>query len=129
VGIISRQTKEIRVKICVKRDSETLFNFIINHVPQNKTIITEFWRGYNSLSSRYIHKKVNHKLNFVNVTDRNIHTNTIERLWRELKRKIPVGADLNQILKYVKEFVIMNNFGVQSQEAKIELLMRCLQVY
>ena len=53
------------------------------------TIVSDKWRSYNSLSEHgYVHNSINHKENFVDPSDPLIHTQNIERCWRDLKEWI-----------------------------------------
>jgi len=62
-------------------------------------ILKDMWKGYNVIhrilksgKPIYTHFTVNHSKNFLNPTDKKIHTQNIERLWRSTKRR-----------KYVKQ--------------------------
>ena len=47
----------------------------------NTIIVSDGWRVYSSLKKHnYIHKVINHSVEFVNSEDPTIHTQTIERL-------------------------------------------------
>lgn len=87
VGGIDRTSKKCFLKIVNKRDAGTLLKVISENVQPGTTIITDMWRGYNSLDSNgYSHLCVNHSLNFVCPGNANIHTQNIESHWAKMKR-------------------------------------------
>ena len=54
--------------------------FITVNIIEETTLHTNCWRGYKNVSKHgYIHT-VNYKVNFVDLDDRSVHTQTIERL-------------------------------------------------
>ena len=46
------------------------------------------WKGYTGLDQYYIHKTVNHSIEFVN-SKNGVHINTIEGNWCPLKQAVP----------------------------------------
>ena len=90
-----------RFVICLgmggKRDRETLEPLIVRHILPGSTVISDCWRAYSNIPSlvdsngqplNYIHRTVNHAVGFVNSRNPWIHTQTIERLWGDLKDHI-----------------------------------------
>lgn len=79
-------------------------------VKQGSTIVTDGWKGYNGLSSEYIHKVIEHS-NGVYVKD-GFHTNSIEGFWSHLKRGI-IGVyhlvSPKHLSKYCDEFEFRYN--------------------
>ncbi|EFO89421.1 hypothetical protein CRE_19942 [Caenorhabditis remanei] len=74
-----------------KRDSATLLPIIHKYVLPGTTIVSDGWRAYGGIErmqSGYHHLFVNHKTNFVDPTERSVHTQTIEATWGVLKRKL-----------------------------------------
>lgn len=79
----------------INRSRETLLPIITQIVEQGSTIYSDFWSSYWNLRTLpkqsylephgYHHFGVNHSKRFVNSYNRQIHTNTIERLWKSLK--------------------------------------------
>lgn len=89
-GGVCRETRSCFMVPVDKRDSETLLRVIKDKIEPGTTIISDCWKAYNCLSqSGYEHMTVNHSMNFVD-PDTQAHTNTVERLWREVKSKVPL---------------------------------------
>lgn len=109
IGAIDRNTKEVKLRLSIRRRQVDCINFIVDSVVQNTTVITDLWRGYNNLSSfGFNHLTVNHSINFVNPIDHTVHTNRIERLWRSLKNAqgiIIISKILKSKLKFSKYFI------------------------
>ena len=73
-----------------KRDRGTLIPLIQKFVKPKTKIFTDCWRAYNMLATvGFEHDTVNHELNFVRPDDKNIHTNSIEGRWWQVKRFLP----------------------------------------
>ena len=68
------------------RSAATLIPLIKKFIRPNSVIISDGWKAYNSIGSEgYEHKVVNHSENFVDPHDPETHTQTVERLWRDIK--------------------------------------------
>ena len=88
-----------------KRDRVTLEPLIKKYVNRGSIINTDCWSDYNGLagyvdgngrSLNYTHHMVNHSRRFVNPNDPNQHTQTIERLWGDLKEHVKKGVTSQQ---------------------------------
>lgn len=87
-GGVCRETHERFVVRVDSRDAGTLLPIIQEMILPGTTIHSDGWAAYNRISTLpegYIHKVVNHSLNFVDPVT-GCHTQTIERMWREVKR-------------------------------------------
>ena len=74
-----------------KRDRDTLLQIIKDRILPGSIIISDCWKAYSCLEEEgFRHLTVNHSVNFVDPLDKKTHTNTIERLWREAKAKVPL---------------------------------------
>lgn len=85
-------------------------SFIFKHISSTARIMTDGWRAYRKLSTRYDHSIINH--NQGEYVRGDVHTNTIEGFWSLLKRGI-IGiyhyASKKHLQKYVDEFVFRYN--------------------
>lgn len=120
VGGIDRESKKCFLKIVEKRDSNSLLQVILENVEPGTTVITDMWRGYNSLNRNgFLHKTVNHSLNFVCPGDRNVHTQTIESHWakikRDMRRRIGRMA-VTTFETYLVEYVWRNAFLTKEEQ-------------
>ncbi|KAK3881172.1 hypothetical protein Pcinc_014377 [Petrolisthes cinctipes] len=108
-GGICQETRAVFLVPVEKCDQETLLNVIRERVEPGTTIISDCWRAYNCLEEEgYRHLTVNHSINFV---DPNTHTNTIERLWKEAKRKVPLfGRRKKHFVGYLAKTMFMMTF-------------------
>lgn len=89
-GGICRNTRSCFLVPVESRDRDTLLTIIKDKIIPGTTIISDCWKAYSCLESEgFKHLMVNHSYNFVD-PDTGAHTNTIERQWREVKRKVPV---------------------------------------
>ncbi|XP_073816087.1 uncharacterized protein [Musca autumnalis] len=71
------------------RTRDTLLPLIKKYIKPESIIISDCWRAYKTLSKEeYTHHQVNHSENFVD-PQTGYHTNTMEGLWRHLKRSVP----------------------------------------
>ena len=89
-GGLCRETGENFAYLVPDRKGETLLEIIQQNVLPGTIIHTDQWAGYNILDQlpfpqQYVHYSVNHSKNFVDPIT-HVHTQKIERLWREIKR-------------------------------------------
>lgn len=85
-GMVERGGR-VRASVVSGRDAETLGGVIDEHVLPASSIFTDEWRSYNELGKRYAsHRRIRHKANIY--VDGNVHTNTIEGFFSNLKRGI-----------------------------------------
>jgi transposase-like protein len=84
MGMLDRESRQVRAKVVPNVKRETLQNEILNHVERGSTVYTDGWTGYDNLAAReYIHETVNHVEEYVRG---NVHTQGIENFWSLLKR-------------------------------------------
>lgn len=92
VGLIERHTGRCWLEIVQRRDAQTLEQIIMNHILPGTIVVTDAWRGYVNVNTInggvYTHEVVVHAENFVDPVDAEIHTETIEGLWMQVKRKL-----------------------------------------
>jgi len=74
------------------------------------TIVTDAWRGYNNIgllnNKIYQHEVIVHAHAFVDAVHADIHTETVEGLWMQVKRKIRYqgGTSRGLFASYLSEF-------------------------
>ena len=106
LGRVCRETRDSFVLNVRRRDAETLRDAINENIEPGTRLITDCWRGYANLSHYgWVHEQANHSINFVNPEDPDIHTQTIERVWKTLKKTIPKECNSRQRWEYVNEFL------------------------
>ena len=96
LGMVNRDTKQVKAKKIDNVKFETLYKEIVRVVRCASTIITDELQSYKKLKALYIHKTVNHsKLEYSREDVRNwnreafkVHTNTIEGFWSLFKRGV-----------------------------------------
>lgn len=117
VGGIERGTRNIFIVPVPNRNAETIVSILRTFILPGTTIVTDCWRAYakaiREVDMNLDHHTINHSLNFVDPTDRSIHTQNIEGLWSRskyfLKRKN--GASLAQRTFYLSQFLLM--YGIE----------------
>ena len=83
---LAELTRDQRLIRRLRRDKETLMPIIQQYIKPGSIINSDGWGAYVDLGNLgYEHNVVIHERNFLNPDDPNIHTQTIERLWRDLK--------------------------------------------
>ena len=82
------------------------------YIRPGSIINTDGWSAYGSLQDfGYSHKVVNHSVEFVDKVDPSNHTQTIERLWRDLKEwsKRP-GTRPEYFEQYFSRYLFIRQF-------------------
>lgn len=108
IGMIERQTNNVRFEKIVTRDRDTLLCVLKKYVHKNATIITDCWKGYTDVKS-YFHKHitVNHSENFISPST-GAHTQRIECQWRLVKRRIRSkhgGSNSDNLTLHLCEYI------------------------
>ena len=113
-GGINRNNKnDVFIQEVQDRKKATLLTEIKNNISDGTTIISDGWPAYKSIvrdlgHHNFQHFVVNHKKNFVDKMNTNIHTQNIESLWSELRRFLKkYGTNIRRNLSgYVIEFQV-----------------------
>ena len=81
-----------------------LLNLIKEWVSPGTVIVLDGWKTYANLGKHgYIHKTVNHSIEFVN--KEGFHTKKIEGCWQQMKAKLPTHARKKEhYSSYLAEF-------------------------
>jgi hypothetical protein len=110
VGLVERGSGRCWLEVVARRDAATLERIICNHALPGTKIVTDAWRGYNNVGQLnhgiYDHTVVVHANNFVDPVHSEIHTQTIEGLWMQVKRKqrYQGGTSHGKFHTYLAEF-------------------------
>jgi len=110
IGMICRETKEVRVFLVNDRKASTIYRLVKDNVLEGTTIYTDGWRGYLALGQYYKHASVDHSSREFVRGD--VHTNTIENFWGRIKRNLRkehVKITAKFVQMYVNEQVFRNN--------------------
>lgn len=89
------------------RNKETLTSLIETHIRPGSTIVSDCWKAYCSLEDDgWEHFRINHSIQFVDPDYPFIHTQNIERLWRDVRGSIPrYGVKDEHFVGYLAEFM------------------------
>ena len=126
LGILQRDGKLIATVI--ENTSKTVVQpIVLNTVKEGSTVITDEWSAYHGLSVVYDHHIVNHAAKeYVNIDNRNIHSNTIEGFWSLFKRGI-IGiyhfTSRKHLQKYVDEFTFRYNSRNVTDNIRFNLML------
>ena len=98
-------------------------------VPVGATIISDMWRGYNGFRALgFVHKTVNHKINFVDPNYITNHSNNIERIWRSLREWLPLNLSEGSVGVRLKWFEAEHNMDINSVEKRFDFVISALKI-
>lgn len=95
------------------RTEAILTSKIWKYIEEHATVMTDEWAGYYLHPRFFTHLTVNHSKEFVRSECRLIHTNNIENLWKQLKRKINHfcnGVKSKHVQEYINEYFYTKNY-------------------
>ncbi|XP_066253403.1 uncharacterized protein [Euwallacea similis] len=115
-GGFERDTKRVFLVPVENRTSQTLLQIIKEWIPPGTTIVSDCWRAYDVLKNEeYQHLQINHSLQYVDPNDPQIHTQNIERVWRDVRGGIPrYGRKEPHFVGYLAEFLFKRSFPLLS---------------
>ena len=92
-GVVRGESDNCFIEIVPNRSMTTLLEIITKRIHPGTTIATDGWKAYADLEEKlpqmnFKQLKVNHSENFVNPSNHDAHTQTIEGFWSHLKRKL-----------------------------------------
>ena len=111
LGILER-AKEFRAFKLDNAKTNTIYDKIFDNIKEGSKIITDEFRAYYCLYNRYDHQSVNHSQGQFR-KDKDIHTNSIEGFWSNLKRGI-YGIYHHISTKHIQNY--MNEFCFRYNE-------------
>lgn len=110
MGMLDRESRQVRAKVVPNVKRETLQNAILEQIERGSQVYTDRATGYDNLAAReYIHETVTHVKEYVNGQ---IHTQGIENFWSLLKRGLRgtyVAVEPFHLDRYVGEQVFRYN--------------------
>jgi transposase-like protein len=102
MGMLDRETRQVRAKLIPDVTRETLMNEILNHVERGATVYTDEHTGYSNMH-QFVHETVTHAEEYVRGQ---VHTQGIENFWSLLKRSLRgtyVAVEPFHLSKYLDE--------------------------
>ena len=119
MGMLNRQTRQIRAKVIPNVKCETLQTEILSNIGFNAHVYTDGWSGYDGLDKvkNFTHKTVNHMNEYVNGR---VHTQGIENFWSLLKRGLTgtyVAVEPFHMDAYIDEQVFRFNNRIRTDDA------------
>jgi transposase-like protein len=119
MGMLNRQTREVRAKVIPNVKRETLQSEILKNVGFNAHVFTDQHLGYDGLDKfkNFTHKTVNHMNEYVNGR---VHTQGIENFWSLLKRSLNgtyVAVEPFHLDRYIDEQVFRFNNRINKTDA------------
>lgn len=109
LGILDRESRQVRAKVVPNTKRETLQKEILANVKFGSAIYTDEAVAYDTLRRRYIHQTVNHIETYVNGQ---VHTNSLENFWSLMKRNLSgtyVAVEPFHLERYLDEQVFRFN--------------------
>ena len=110
MGMLDRNTRQVRARVIPNVNRETLQNEILNGIEKRSTVYTDAYGGYRTLAERdFVHDSVNHLDEYVRGQ---VHTNGIENFWSCLKRGLKgtyVAVEPFHLDRYVSEQIFRFN--------------------
>jgi transposase-like protein len=118
-----RKTSRVRARVMPNTQRETLHREIRDAVELGSRVNTDAWAAYRGLSPDYVHKVVDHAVEYVRGT---VHTNGLENFWSLLKRTIKgtyVSVEAFHLGRYLDEqgFRFNEREGVDADRFKTVL--------
>jgi len=114
-----RHSKEFLIGVIKSRQDSDLIPFILKHVEIGSTIFTDsffvyvnnrkFTKESRLTNFGYYYQYVDHSKEFVSELFDHIHTNTVERLWRELKADLKNKRITTGYMNAIARFFFTNS--------------------
>jgi transposase-like protein len=125
VGLLDRESRQVRANVIPNVNRETLQDAILNNIEGKSTVYTDGWKAYSNLKTLdYIHETVNHVEEYVRGE---VHTNGIENFWSLLKRGLKgtyVAVEPFHLDRYVTEQVFRYNNRKMTDADRFDLAVK-----
>ena len=132
IGGIERHTGECFFQTVLRRDAGTFIPVIQVNVLPGTIIMTDQWLAYQTLPNfNYNHHTVNHRKHFVNLRNRQVHTQNIESLWNAAKDKFRHmhGTRTHLLQSYLDKFAWRSQYGMFTGTAFHNILTHIAMQY
>jgi len=120
IGMLDRDTREIRTKVIPNVKRETLQNEILKNIKHGSRVYTDSAVAYDNLGKTFVHEVVNHATEYVRGQ---VHTNGLENFWSLFKRNLRgtyVSVEPFHLDRYLDEQVWrFNNRGGKKPEQRV----------
>ncbi|MEW5801244.1 MAG: IS1595 family transposase [bacterium] len=134
IGVVERDSGEIRLEVCPNANKETCHEVIEKHVEPGSTLNTDDWGGYNGLEEKGIkHKTVCHSQGEYARDDdgdgaNEVHENTMEAIWSLLRQWLRSyrGVRKMYLYLYVNSFEFFHNMKRRVSDVLYSLLQTLL---
>jgi hypothetical protein len=131
-GIKCRTTKRFILYILRSRKRSEIVPIILRHVASGAWIYSDCFGAYINTRTKesflepfgYTHLYINHSLHFVNPLISSIHTNTIERLWRDARSYMRLRQPRVFFNEYLATYYF---FQSQSKRDQEEIIMQYIR--
>ncbi len=103
IGMLDRDTRQIRAKVLPEIDRGTLMKEVLEGIHRGSKLYTDAAHGYHAAKDHFVHDTVNHMYEYVRGE---VHTNGIENFWSLLKRGLNgtyVAVEPFHLFRYLDE--------------------------
>ena len=126
-GMKQRQSSKFFIIPLKNREESTLIPYIRKHVKMGSTVYSDSFSVYvnnhrktSKLAQyKYVHYFINHKLEFLSQVSEEIHTNSIEGIWHEVKQDLKKRRTTSKYMFAIARFYFHKTL---SKEQQIRLL-------
>jgi transposase-like protein len=84
-GMLDRELRQVRAQVMPNVKREALQEAILANVTPWAKVYTDEFPGYDHLKKSFVHKVVNHSMEYVNGQ---VHTQGIENFWSRLRKEL-----------------------------------------
>jgi transposase-like protein len=128
IGVVGRETGEVRLEVKEHADQETLETFVVDQTQAGTTVNTDEWSGYNQLPKKgrgraaVCHKPREREWARDDDGDgiREVHNNTLEGLWTGLRNFLRPFRGVNKW--FLGQYVAMFEWAHNIKEATSDFL-------
>ena len=127
-GAVERESGKLLVEVVEKRNAPTLLPLIQKWISKESLyVISDEWKPYKRLKKlEYNHICINHSKQFVLPSNPQIHTQTIENRWGQIKSLMRKSGRISRFLfpKKVKEITWRINIKDNIQAKLLEIILK-----